>query len=138
MDLIVDTNSILAALIKDSTARKIVFKSRFKFYAPEIIIKEIFSHIELISSKTGFEEFEVRTLAHFITSYFTAVPLSKYEDLIPQAQNLISHPNDFQFIALALAIPNDGIWTADKHFEEQNKIKIWKTGDLLKLLPQSA
>jgi len=134
MDLIVDTNSILSALIKDSAARKIIFKSGFRFYAPETIIKEIFSHLELIGGKTGFAEAEIQTLAHFIASYFTTVPRSKYEDFILQATALVPHPEDFQFIALALAIPNDGIWTADKHFAKQNKVKVWKTQELLKFI----
>ena len=37
-------------------------------------------------------------------------------------------------IALALSVENDGIWSHDKHFEEQNKIRIWKTDVLLELL----
>lgn len=134
MDLIVDTNSILAALIRDSAARKIIFKSGFRFYAPEDIVKEIFSQLELIGVKTGLKDVEVQTLAHFITSYFTTVPLSRYEDFILQARDLIADPADIQFVALALAVPNDGIWTADKHFEQQNRIKVWKTTDLLKLI----
>ncbi|MBI4014875.1 MAG: hypothetical protein HY365_02890, partial [Candidatus Aenigmarchaeota archaeon] len=45
-------------------------------------------------------------------------------------------PDDTPFIALALAVENDGIWSSDKHFERQNKIKIWKTETLLKLLEE--
>ncbi|MBS3060935.1 MAG: hypothetical protein J4432_05530 [DPANN group archaeon] len=33
--------------------------------------------------------------------------------------------------ALALSIDNDGLWTADKDFDKQNKIKVWKTKDLI-------
>lgn len=35
--------------------------------------------------------------------------------------------DDTPFIALALAVTNDGIWTDDKHFEKQSRIKVWKT-----------
>ena len=38
---------------------------------------------------------------------------------------------DTSFIAASLAIENDGIWSDDKHFEKQDKVKIWKTKDLL-------
>ena len=41
---------------------------------------------------------------------------------------------DVPFIALALSIKNDGIWTNDKHFKKQKKIKIFTTQDLIKLL----
>ena len=39
---------------------------------------------------------------------------------------------DSPILACALAIPNDGIWTEDKHLEKQGKIKVWKTKDLMK------
>ena len=41
---------------------------------------------------------------------------------------------DVQFIALALSIKNDGIWTNDKHFKKQNAIKILTTHDIIILL----
>ncbi|MEM3381181.1 MAG: PIN domain-containing protein [Candidatus Bathyarchaeia archaeon] len=33
-------------------------------------------------------------------------------------------PADTPFIALALSVENDGIWSDDKHFKRQSKIKI--------------
>ena len=39
--------------------------------------------------------------------------------------------NDTPFIAAALAA-NLPIWSDDKHFEKQNKIKIFKTKDLVR------
>ena len=41
---------------------------------------------------------------------------------------------DTQFIALALAINNDGIWSNDRHFDKQEKIKIYRTIDIINLL----
>ena len=46
-------------------------------------------------------------------------------------------PDDTPFIALALAVENDGIWSDDKHFEQQNRIKIWKTGALSKSIEEN-
>ncbi len=42
--------------------------------------------------------------------------------------------NDSPILASALAIPNDGIWTEDKHFDKQDEVKIWKTKDLKKYI----
>ena len=41
---------------------------------------------------------------------------------------------DVPFIALALSIGNDGIWSDDKHFQQQKKIKIWKTEEIIKMI----
>ena len=42
-------------------------------------------------------------------------------------------PDDTKFIAAALATNSD-IWSDDKHFEKQNKVKVWKTKDLIRFL----
>jgi len=42
--------------------------------------------------------------------------------------------NDSPILACALASPNNGIWTEDKHFEKQERIKVWKTKDLITFL----
>ena len=44
---------------------------------------------------------------------------------------------DAPIIACALAISNEGIWTEDKHFEKQNRIKIWKTKELEEYLEKT-
>jgi len=44
--------------------------------------------------------------------------------------------DDVPFIALALSFPNDGIWTEDRHFLKQRRVKVWRTRELLKLLKE--
>lgn len=39
-------------------------------------------------------------------------------------------PKDVPFIAVALALTVDGIWSNDRDFESQSKFKIWKTAEL--------
>ena len=62
--------------------------------------------------------------------------MNDYEEYIDGAIEIIGHidEKDTQFIALALAIENNGIWSNDKHFEKQTKIKIYKTIDIINLL----
>ena len=63
-------------------------------------------------------------VAHTIQPYFK------------EAEKIIGNidPKDVPFVALALAIENEGIWSNDKHFEEIKQIKIWKTSDLLEYI----
>ena len=44
--------------------------------------------------------------------------------------------SDVPFVALALSLPSDGVWTEDKHFLRQSRVKVWRTRDLLKLLKE--
>ena len=52
-----------------------------------------------------------------------------------EAEKIMDHidKDDTPFIAAALAT-NSIIWSDDKHFEKQNKIKILKTKDLIKMI----
>ena len=45
---------------------------------------------------------------------------------------------DIQFVALALSIKNDGIWSNDKHFEKQNKIQIFKTANIINIINKTS
>ena len=64
------------------------------------------------------------------------VPIDEYEKKMNEGMKIIGNidEKDAQFIALALSIENDGIWSNDKHFEKQKKIKVFKTIDTLNLL----
>jgi len=42
--------------------------------------------------------------------------------------------DDVPFVALVLSFPNDGIWTEDKHFLKQRRVKVWRARELLRLL----
>ena len=44
--------------------------------------------------------------------------------------------DDTPFLALALSIENDGIWSNDTHFEEQSLIKVYKTKELLHFIEE--
>ena len=48
MRVVIDANRIMAALIKDSTTRKIFLKDEFEFIAPEHVLSEIRNHTEAI------------------------------------------------------------------------------------------
>ena len=66
------------------------------------------------------------------------VSIDGYENKMEEGMKIIGKidEKDTQFIALALSIENDGIWSNDKHFEKQKKIKVFKAVDILKLLEE--
>ena len=71
-------------------------------------------------------------------SYLKANPNGdpfKIKDNLTKAHRIIGSidPFDVPFVALALSIENDGIWSNDKHFENLKGIKVWKTAEILKL-----
>ena len=51
MYLVVDANILIAALIRDSTTRKLLLSEKFELVAPEFLAGEIDKHIAEISKK---------------------------------------------------------------------------------------
>ena len=54
-------------------------------------------------------------------------------EMLEEAERIMSQadPDDAPFLAAALSIHCDGIWTEDLHFQEQSEIRVWRTKDLL-------
>jgi len=137
MKLIIDTNVIISALIKDSVAREIIFSSKFNLYTLEFGKREVIKYHQLILKKTGITEEQFYNLLHRIFNKINLVSDSdinkEYYEKAVKIMDSIDE-NDTPFIALALSIENNGIWSDDKHFEMQDKVKIWKTKDLIEYI----
>jgi len=131
MKIIVDTNRIIAALIKDSTSRKILFNENFEFVSPDYVFTEIAKHEEEIIKKARitYQEFEI--LLSIILERIEIVPKEEYESYIEKALKLIKDIDDVSFIAAGLALKADGIWSDDPHFLEQDEIKIFTTKEMV-------
>ena len=131
MRLIVNTNRIIAALIKDSVSRRIFLHLNVELMTINFSDKEIDKYKGLILKKAGITEIEfiflLEKLKQRLILLDDAVILSKMEEA-RRIMNKID-PDDTPFIAAALATNSD-IWSDDKHFEKQKKVKVWKTKDL--------
>ena len=133
MRLVVDTNRIVAGLIKNGGTRAILLSPIIKLLAPEKTIQEIEKHSELIMEKAGLSREKYSRAMRVITEGITIIPKENVKQHLEEAKEIIGSidPDDVPFIATALATKNEGIWTEDKHFKNQNKIKIWTTEELL-------
>jgi predicted nucleic acid-binding protein len=126
----------MAGLIRNSTSREILLNPNFEFYTPDFLLSEIKNHKDLIMKKGDLSESKFDTIYELLIDRINVLPKSDIMDHIEEARQIIGDidRDDVTFIALALAIPNNGIWTEDKHFKKQNKIKIWSTKEILDLL----
>ncbi len=136
MILIVDTNIVFSALVKDSTTRAILLNPFSTLYAPETMISEIRKYEDVIITKSGLSKDDFNILFNLLIENIIIIEKEEYANYLQEADTIIGkiHQGDVPFIALALAILNDGIWTEDNHFKQQNRIKIWKTEDIIKFL----
>ena len=133
MRFILDANILISALIKNSITRRIIIDSFFNFFTPEYTFEEIEKYLGYISKKNSLTIKENKEIIEILSNYINVVEIDYYIFHIDEAYNIIGNidERDVPYIALALAIKNNGIWTDDDHFQQQNKVKIWKTKDMI-------
>lgn len=54
MNLVIDANILVAALLKDATTREILFEENLEFFAPECLLTELKSILKTQKSAGGF------------------------------------------------------------------------------------
>ncbi|MBS3140591.1 putative toxin-antitoxin system toxin component, PIN family [Candidatus Woesearchaeota archaeon] len=133
MKLVIDTNRIIAALITNSASRKIIKNIDYQFIAPDYSLEEIRKYKDEICKKSELDEEEFAVLLDLIFNNIKIISKLDYIDFIAEAEELIKIRDikDAPFLALAIAEKADEIWSEDKDFLVQNRIKIYTTEDLL-------
>jgi len=135
MKLIVNTNRIIAALIKDSASRKIINHLNAELITIEFSDQEIKKYKQLILEKAKINEEEFKLIIGRLKEKLIILDNNLILSKLNDAKNIMDKidQDDTPFIAAALATNSD-IWSDDKHFQKQNKIKVWKTEDLVGLI----
>lgn len=133
MRLIVDTNILISSLIKDSITREILLLPFMDFYLPEFALEEVEVHKTKIGKLSGLSPDEIDFFLGLLLENISIIPVQAIRPYLKEAERIIGDidPGDIPFIALALAVDNDGIWSNDKHFKKVKKLKIWKTPELV-------
>jgi predicted nucleic acid-binding protein len=135
MILVIDSNILLAGLIKNSTVRKIIVESGWEFPYPEMSFHEVQKYKYLVLEKSGMSEKEYAELLNHLLKHITLVPEEQIKPKIEEADKLLGKvdPDDVVFLATAFSIENSKIWSDDPHLEKQNKIGVFKTKHIVKL-----
>jgi len=130
MKLVIDTNSIISALIKNGISRRIIVSPVIRFMTPDYTLQEISKYEKLICKKAKLNHDEFKLLLNLIFEHITIIPKEDYKDLLSRAKTLIEDIDDVPFIALCLASKADGIWSDDAHFKTRKEVIIFRTKEL--------
>ena len=135
MNIVIDTNIFISALIKNSVTRKMLTDFKINFLIPEFELEEIRNHKQEIILKAGYSEREFDILLLRLLKYVKIAPndiICKYSKEASEIIEKIDN-KDTQFVAAALAF-NCPIWSDDKHFKQQNRVKILTTKNMIYML----
>ena len=133
MNLVIDTNIFISALIKEGLIRELIVHSPFNLFIPEQELIEIKEYENLTSEKSGKSIDEIRDLIRKLLKYITIIRNNLLLDYRAKAKCIMEKidKGDVLFIAAALYL-NCAIWSDDKHFQKQKEINILTTKDILK------
>jgi len=134
MNIVTDTNILISALIKNGITRDFIVKSKNNFIIPEFEVYEIYEHKNEIIKKSKLSEREFDTIFLRLLRNIKIIPTDLIIDKKEEAERIIGHidKDDVQFIATALTF-NCSIWSDDKHFKKQNKVRILTTKEIINL-----
>ncbi len=132
MKIVVDTNIILSALIRDSTTKHLLVSLNANFYYPEVSFDEILRNKQEVLVKAKITEEKFNQALAILFKYITIIKDEELSLHLREADKIIGsiHRNDVPFIAAALA-KNATVWSNDGHFQKQNRIPVLTTQDII-------
>lgn len=141
--LVVDTNTVLSALVGGVT-RKLFLESDRELHYPEQSFDEIERNRGVIQERSGLSATTIDTLVETVFKNVSLVPESRVVRYVDEAAIARSpHPdadtgrpfverdeNDVVFLATALAVDGD-VWSDDGVFKHQDLVTWYRTEDVV-------
>ena len=123
MIIIIDSNIIIAAIIKDATTRKIITDLCPDIYFPEAMVKEIKKYKEIIKKKVGLNEEEFGEVLERLFKYIRIIPNETLMNHKEEAKEIMESIDvaDSLLIAAALSFKTAIIWSNDLHLKQQTR-----------------
>lgn len=136
LKLVVDANIVLAALIRDSTTRRLLLDGRLELVGPDALKTEVLKHVEAdpeIPRKTNLPVEALRDLLRQVSADIVIVPKSQYARILAFSLKLAPHPEDAPYLALALK-EHCPVWSNDTQLKRQRRVRVLSTVELLALI----
>jgi predicted nucleic acid-binding protein len=133
MKIVLDSNILFSAMIKDSTTRRLILEYEESFYFPEYIFSEMEKHIDVLLKKSNLTETEFKTLLNLVLDKVKIVPNELTEPNVEEAFKLVKEidPDDTIFIACVLTYPGSVLWSDDKRLKEVKGITVYTTKEMV-------
>ena len=104
-------------------------ESGLRFYYPALAIQEVEKYKDIILEKSRLSNRDYNELLGVLLSYIILVPQEVIVPFIQEANKIMGNidKKDVIFIAFALAVLNEGIWSEDGDFRKQDNVRVWNT-----------
>jgi len=136
LKIIIDSNILFSALIKDSITRKMILDYEEQFLFPSYIFEEMEKHKNELLAKSKIKSKDFEELLSLLLQKVIIIPSEVLLNYRDEAYQIIKDidPDDVTFIACALAFSGSLIWSDDKKLKRQTKVRIINTTEMYSLL----
>jgi predicted nucleic acid-binding protein len=132
MNVVIDTNVVVSALISNSATRELMRDMNDTLVAPTRLEDEIDAHRDLIGDKSGLDESAVDESFARPFEHVVIVPDADLEPHREPAFDALGTIDQDDVIFLASALAVDGaIWSDDSGFRKQDLVPVVTTSDLI-------
>ncbi|MBM4250222.1 MAG: hypothetical protein FJ149_12555 [Euryarchaeota archaeon] len=136
MNILLDSNVLIAALIKPGIVRETVIGHPGEWLVPEAIFEEIWEHRE-VWNRNRLPDSGLHAILGALSDGFVNIVSDRvYRPKEKEARRLVTDADDWPLAALALSVENDGIWTFNKrHLDRVKKhsIRLLNTSDVVRM-----
>jgi predicted nucleic acid-binding protein len=136
MKVVVDANVVISALAKQSTTKEVLLYPFIDYYMPDFLLDELAEHEEEIMAKMHTDKLGYQKALNIIIKKIKIIHREAYVQHLNRAHEIIGNvdKDDEAYIAVALSISADGIWSYDPHFKSQKVVKLFSTGELFRII----
>ena len=130
-----DANIVIAALMRDAETRRLLVLGGHEIHAPEYLVSEVEAHVEELSERAGLSRSALEEALRILRGHMTEHSATGYEAELTKARSLLNDRDmkDAPYVALALALGADGIWSQDRGLVSQGSFRVYRTVDLLRV-----
>jgi len=122
-------------LLRDSTTRRLVVLGGHELHVPEYLFGEIGTHRDELARRSGQTTDALEEALRILRGHVTEHDEADYVDELGEAGRLLGgrDPKDIPYVALALVLQADGIWTEDRELVSSGSLTVYRTSDLVRL-----
>lgn len=124
MKVVLDANRLFSALLRDGSTRKALYDTAATLYAPAFLRTEFEKHHAELQRRSGLSAADLARLVEQVFAQVEWVPDDLIQPHVPAAAAALAavDPDDVPYLATALAVGADAIWSEDKGLDEQTLV----------------
>lgn len=135
MRLVVDTNVLIAGLLRDGVTRALLTSPKVVGFVPDHGDDEVLRHLDDLAIRLELPRAEVAFVVSGFLGHLEVVAPSRYAPFLAEAVRKVGalDPDDIPFVALARAL-GCPLWSNDKRLGEQAWVEVLSTPEVLRRL----